>query len=186
MTREPRVVHLLADNERLRADNERLQAERDEWKATASAEIERLTRDLEIWKRNGGDILLRAEIERLTIYNAWAANKIEQQAVEIERLQSLADDMGQTNIINQIEIERLQAEIVTERWMEADAWCNQLNVEIEQLHVKLEACMQETSALRDGVTKAIGMEWYGKPGEARVCPDDKKIIAACERLKGKP
>ena len=29
-------------------------------------------------------------------------------ADEIERLRSLADDMGQTNIMNQIEIERLQ------------------------------------------------------------------------------
>lgn len=32
----------------------------------AAAKIEQLTRDLEIWKRNGGDILLRAEVEQLT------------------------------------------------------------------------------------------------------------------------
>jgi hypothetical protein len=31
----------------------------------AQIEIERLKRDLEIWRRNGGDDLMRAEIERL-------------------------------------------------------------------------------------------------------------------------
>jgi hypothetical protein len=35
---------------------------------------------------------------------------------EIERLASLADDMGQTNIMNQIEIERLRAKIERLTW----------------------------------------------------------------------
>jgi len=38
------------------------------------AEIERLQRDLEIWRRNGGDDLMRAEIERLrALANSHAA-----------------------------------------------------------------------------------------------------------------
>lgn len=52
------VAHEAADEiVRLRAVREAIQ-KRD-------AEIERLRRDLEIWRRNGGDDLQRAEVERL-------------------------------------------------------------------------------------------------------------------------
>jgi hypothetical protein len=52
---------------------------------------------------------------------------------EIRRLRDLTDSMGQDNIKYLQEIERL-----TERGMEAEAWCDQLNAEIRRLQAYVE------------------------------------------------
>lgn len=52
----------------------------------AADEIERLRRDLAIWERNGGDILLQAEIERLNAERGYMPELVVALRAEIERL----------------------------------------------------------------------------------------------------
>lgn len=59
--------------------------------------VAELTRDLEIWKRNGGDILLRAEIEQLKAENA-------RQLSDLETVSGLAETL-------EAEVKRLHAGI---------------------------------------------------------------------------
>jgi hypothetical protein len=83
------------------AEIERLTAERANryWEGRwrdEKAENERLTRDLEIWKRNGGDILLRAEVERLTPYvEAFRREeaRADKAGAEIDRLTAERDGL---------------------------------------------------------------------------------------------
>ena len=68
----------------------------DLWEqARLRLEIVRLRRDLEIWRRNGGDILQQAEIDRLRALNAELAEALQpynEAADEIERLKALLEE----------------------------------------------------------------------------------------------
>jgi chromosome segregation ATPase len=77
---------------RLRAEVERLHAERagDQQRLFHyEAEIERLRRDLEIWRRNGGDDLMRAEIERLRAEKNLCAEMLANAEAECKELREL-------------------------------------------------------------------------------------------------
>ena len=54
----------------------------------AADEIERLRRDLEIWRRNGGHILREAEIERLGGLHSALVDLLRLKDAEIERLRN--------------------------------------------------------------------------------------------------
>jgi membrane protein involved in colicin uptake len=84
------------------------------------AEIERLTaentslrRDLEIWRRNGGDDLMRAEVERLRSYAESMNALAEERLSEIERLRRLRGELlrATTGPRDDEEIERLRFEL---------------------------------------------------------------------------
>ena len=54
---------------------------------------------------------------------------------------------------------------------------------IGRLQDELAASGEEINNLREGITNAIRLEWFGDPVHGRVCPDDKDIIAACQQLE---
>jgi hypothetical protein len=56
----------------------------------------------------------------------------------------------------------------------------------EKRREEIEAAHRETGELRQGITKALGMEWHKVPSGGAVCPDDKDIIAACSALRRAP